>query len=121
MTQDSMKRDNIKQDNLKQDSIKQERLMDALDGLDDDLLMEAEQARAGAQGAKTSGQKKDGRSGRRRVKYLGLAACLCIAVIGGSLASGGETIEKYQGGNPWDPDIELETLPAFKNNPHYDS
>ena len=88
MTQDSMKQDNIKQDNLKQDSIKQERLMDALDGLDDDLLMEAEQARAEHRG-KTSGQKKDGRSGRRRVKYLGLAACLCIAVIGGSLASGG--------------------------------
>lgn len=121
MTQDSMKQDNIKQDNLKQDSIKQERFMDALDRLDDDLLMEAEQARAGAQGAKTSGHKKDGRSGRRRVKYLGLAACLCIAVIGGSLASGGETIEKYQDGNPWDPDIELKTLPAFKNNPHYGS
>ena len=53
MTQDSMKQDNLMQDNLKQDSIKQERLMDALDGLDDDLLMEAEQARAGAQDRKS--------------------------------------------------------------------
>lgn len=63
MTQDSMKQDNIKQDNLmqdnlKQDSITQERLMDALDGLDDDLLMEAEQARAGAQGQKQAARKK---------------------------------------------------------------
>ncbi len=92
--------------------------MDALDGLDDDLLMEAEQVRAESQGAKTSSQKI---GGGKRLKYLGLAACLCIAVIGGSLASGKETIEKYQNGNPWDPEMELETLPAFKNNPHYGS
>ena len=83
--------------------------MDALDGLDDDLLMEAEQARAGAQGAKNKRPEKRWQERQKASEISGACGLpLHSSHRRGAWPAAGETIEKYQDGNPWDPDIELE-------------
>ncbi len=120
--------------------MRQDKLIDALNFLDEDRVFEAMEVR-------------DKKVKKRNFRYAGIAACLCLTMITGiyflkdresaggaengenkaltilgifdkaASAGGGAVylpdIENFDDGNPWEQGKIPETLPVFKNNEYF--